>query len=81
VRETEAMTHERKAAKLARRGAGAAANPALMELESRLEKRFGTRVRIRARKSDGSAGRIEIDYYSAIDLERIFEAAGVAYLL
>jgi ParB family chromosome partitioning protein len=81
VRETEAITHERKTARLARSGTAAAANPALQELESRLEKRFGTRVRIRARKSDGSAGRIEIEYYNAVDLERIFEAASVAYLL
>jgi ParB family chromosome partitioning protein len=56
-------------------------NPALEELQKRLESRFGTRVRIRARKSDGSAGRIEIDYYSEADLERVFEIAGVSYLL
>jgi ParB family chromosome partitioning protein len=59
----------------------AAANPALEELQKRLETRFGTRVRIRARKSDGSVGRIEIDYYGEADLERVFEIAGVSYLL
>jgi ParB family transcriptional regulator, chromosome partitioning protein len=77
VRDTEATTQRRKPAATAR----VAANPALQELEKRLEARFGTRVRIRARKSDGTAGRIEIEYYSAMDLERIFEAAGVSYLI
>jgi len=81
VRETEAMTHGRKTAKLAKPGAASAGNPALLELEARLEKHFGTRVRIRARKADGTAGRIEIEYYTAPDLERIFEAAGVSYQL
>jgi ParB family transcriptional regulator, chromosome partitioning protein len=56
-------------------------NPALDELQKRLEARFGTRVRIRARKADGTAGRIEIDYYDGADLERVFEIAGVPYLL
>ena len=56
-------------------------NPALQELEQRLEKHFGTRVRIHARKADGSAGRIEIEYYTTGDLERIFAAAGIPYLL
>jgi ParB family chromosome partitioning protein len=56
-------------------------NPALEELQKRLEARFGTRVRIRARKADGTAGRIEIDYYDGADLERVFEIAGVPYLL
>ena len=56
-------------------------NPALDELQKRLEARFGPRVRIRARKADGTAGRIEIDYYDGADLERVFEIAGVPYLL
>jgi len=56
-------------------------NPALDELQKRLEARFGTRVRIRARKADGTAGRIEIDYYDGADLERVFEIVGVPYLL
>jgi ParB family chromosome partitioning protein len=56
-------------------------SPELQQLQKRLQDRFGTRVRIRTRKSDESAGRIEIDYYSAGDLERVFEIADVPYLL
>jgi len=56
-------------------------SPELQQLQKRLQDRFGTRVRIRARKSDESAGRVEIDYYSAADLERVFEIADVPYLL
>jgi hypothetical protein len=51
------------------------------ELQKRLEARFGTRVRILARKADGSSGRIQIDYYSSEDLERVFELSGASYLL
>ncbi len=57
----------------------AAANPALAELQKRLEARFGTRVRIRSGKSDGFPGRVEIDYYTLPDLEHVFEIAGVPY--
>lgn len=75
VRDVEATAQRRKP----RRAAQVAANPALQELEKRLEVRFGTRVRIRARKADGTSGRIEVEYYNTTDLERIFEAAGVSY--
>jgi ParB family transcriptional regulator, chromosome partitioning protein len=81
VRETEAAAQERRGTTVRTRPAARAENPALRELAGRLEARFGTRVRIQTRKPDGSAGRIEIDYYSAVDLERIFAAAGVPYLL
>ncbi len=77
VRETEHLAQARRK----RRTQAMATNPALEELQKRMESRFGTRVRLRARKADGSAGRIEIDYYSLVDLERIFELAGVSYLL
>jgi ParB family chromosome partitioning protein len=83
VRDAEALLHERRGTRSKRRSGAAAVapNPALQELERRLEQRFGTRVRIHARKTDGSAGRIEIEYYSSGELERIFAAAGVSYLL
>ena len=58
-----------------------ALSPELQQLQKRLQDKFGTRVRIRPRKSDESAGRVEIDYYSAADLERVFEIADVPYLL
>ncbi|HZL86705.1 MAG TPA: ParB/RepB/Spo0J family partition protein [Candidatus Krumholzibacteria bacterium] len=77
VRETEHLAQARRK----RRTQTTVTNPALEELQKRMESRLGTRVRLRARKADGSAGRIEIDYYSLVDLERIFELAGVSYLL
>jgi ParB family chromosome partitioning protein len=80
VREAEALTRERKPPS-AKAAAAKVAHPALTELERRLEAKLGTRVRNHVRKADGSAGRIEIDYYSAAELERIFEIAGVPYLL
>jgi ParB family chromosome partitioning protein len=79
VREAEALAHGRKPAST--KPAAKVENPALAELERRLEAKLGTRVRIHTRKQDGSAGRIEIDYFSAAELERIFEIAGVPYLL
>jgi ParB family chromosome partitioning protein len=79
VRETETLAQQQRGAKP--RPAARIENPAVHELAGRLEARFGTRVRIQSRKADGSVGRIEIDYYSAGDLERIFALAGVPYLL
>jgi ParB family transcriptional regulator, chromosome partitioning protein len=79
VREAEHLAQTRRPA--AKRRAAAVANPALEELQKRLAAHFGTRVRIRARKADGSMGRIEIDYFTLPELERIFEIAGVPYLL
>ena len=79
VREAEHLTQTRRPSTKQR--AAALANPALEELQKRLEARFGTRVRIRARKADGSVGRIEIDYFTLADLERIFEITGAPYLL
>ena len=85
VREVEQITQgawqkENSGKKSARKTANSL-SPELQQLQKRLQDRFGTRVRIRARKSDESAGRVEIDYYNAADLERVFEIAGVPYLL
>lgn len=76
VRDTE---HLSRAKEPRRRPAPAASNPAVVELQERLAARFGTRVRIRSGKRDGFPGRVEIDYYSLAELERIFEIAGVPY--
>jgi ParB family chromosome partitioning protein len=81
VRDTESAAQQRRTATARPRAAARVENPAVRELAGRLETRLGTRVRIHTRKPDGSAGRIEIEYYSAADLERIFAAAGVPYLL
>ena len=81
VRDAEHLMHAKRGTTVKRKAAAAVANPALQELERRLEQRFGTRVRIQTRKADGSAGRIEIEYFSAGELEHIFEVAGVPYLL
>ena len=59
----------------------AAAKPVLKNqtlyetLESRMKSRMGTKVQIK-RKSDDK-GKIEIDYYSNDDLERIIELMGI----
>jgi ParB family chromosome partitioning protein len=79
VRDVERIAQERRRAKRPR--AGATQVPALLELQKRLEGRTGTRVRIRSRKADGSVGRVEIEYYTAEDLERLFGLLGVEYLL
>jgi len=82
VRDAEALVQDRRSTPPRRKPAArVATNPALQELERRLEQRFGTRVHIHSRKADGTSGRIEIEYYSAPELERIFEIAGVSYLL
>ena len=41
------------------------------EYEDRLEEKYGTKVRIN--RKDNSKGRIEIEYYTSADLERILE--------
>ena len=79
VREAEHLAQSRRP--VGTRPVPRPANPALEQLQKRMEARFGTRVRIRARKVDGSAGRIEIDYFTLAEMERIFEIAGVDYLL
>jgi len=81
VREVEQITQSHPTKKTVRRPVSKALSPELQQLEKRLQDRFGTRVRIRSRKPDGSAGRVEIDYYTAADLERVFEIADVPYLL
>jgi ParB family chromosome partitioning protein len=81
VRDTETLAQQQRGTKPRPRPAARIENPAVHELAGRLEARFGTRVRIQTRRADGSAGRVEIDYYSAGDLERIFAIAGVPYLL
>jgi hypothetical protein len=80
VREVERITQSSIVRKASRKPA-VPMSPELEQLQKRLQDQFGTRVRIRSRKPDGSTGRIEIDYYNVTDLERIFEITGIPYLL
>ena len=47
-------------------------DPNLRAAEAKLRRRFGTQVRIVSAKA-GSAGRIEIEFYSAEDLNRLYD--------
>jgi ParB family transcriptional regulator, chromosome partitioning protein len=47
-------------------------DPNLRAAEAKLRRRFGTQVRIVSAKA-GSAGRIEIEFYSAEDLNRVYD--------
>jgi ParB family chromosome partitioning protein len=49
------------------------ANPELVEIAARLQRRLGTQVRIVPQARDGKGGKIEITYYSAEELERLLE--------
>jgi ParB family chromosome partitioning protein len=76
VRATEQMV--RKAGEAAKRE-GASAKPRTQEVdanvraaESKLRRRFGTRVRI-VQAHGSSAGRIELEFYTQFDLNRLFD--------
>ena len=49
-------------------------DPLIVDVEERLQQRLGTRVRIDTR---GERGRIEIEYYSVDELNRLLEALGL----
>lgn len=61
-----------------RRGAKKARNlsPEIVDLESQLTRWFGTQVKIYPRKNKNE-GRIEIQYFSLDDLDRVLEKAGL----
>ena len=76
VRQVEAMVgrsvaHKRKA-KTARH-----LSPEIVDLENRLARHFGAQVRIYPRKNQ-KEGRIEIQYTSLDDLDRVLEKTGLA---
>ena len=50
--------------------------PEIVDLENKLTRHFGTQVKIYPRK-DQKQGRIEIQYFSLDDLDRILEKAGI----
>jgi ParB family chromosome partitioning protein len=72
VRETEAFVH-RLARRRNRPSHARTRPPEIVELEEKLRRFLATAVRISWR---GRKGKIEIDYYSNEDLERILEAIG-----
>jgi len=69
VRETEALCRAPEARRAPRRAR--AADPHLREIEERLSRRGGTRVRLRG---TGKKGRIEIHYFSEAELRRLCES-------
>ena len=74
VREAEAIAKrwsERRKRRAAPEGRGEDLESQLKSLQDSLRRYLGTKVRI---TQDGKKGRIEIEYYSAEDLERIVEA-------
>ncbi len=75
VRQVEAIVGRsaahRRSAKVARN-----LSPEIIDLESQLTKWFGTQVKIFPRKNKNQ-GRLEIQYFSLDDLDRILEKAGL----
>ncbi len=76
VRQAEALASRAQARK---RGAKSARNltPEIVDLEHKLSTHFGTQVKIFPRKNK-SQGRVEIQYYSLDDLDRILEKSGLS---
>jgi len=74
VRETERrVRHLSEAVRPALNRTVAQADPNVRAAEVRLRRHLGTQVRIVPLKP-GSPGRIEIEYYNSLDLNRIYEA-------
>jgi len=65
VRKAEQLTRARKPAESPHQ------DPNVRDAEIRLQRALGTKVRIRTR--DGEKGRVEIEFYSGEELQRIFE--------
>lgn len=72
TRETERLVQRMKAGPRRRREASLL-DPDLRSLVERLQRSLGTKVRI-LQRAKSARGRIEIDYYSAADLDRIVHA-------
>ena len=74
VRETERrIKHSSQESKLTPKRTPPHGDPNIRAAEAKLRRHLGTQVRIHPVKA-GSFGRIEIEYYSAIDLDRIYNA-------
>lgn len=77
VRELENKIAQGKPVSLKKKRVLESKDPYVTDVESRLQKLFGTKVRIKAGKKRGS---IQIDYYSDEDRERILKILGKAGL-
>ncbi len=75
VRALEALAAAVPNAKRPRKSAAPPADPNLAAVQSTLQTALGTRVRFTP-GSTGTKGKLEIEYYSAEDLERIIEGFG-----
>jgi ParB family chromosome partitioning protein len=73
VRQVEAIVRQRLKPRIVRKGTAQRPDPEIGKIEQRLMRRLGTRVKI---LGYGGHGKIEIEFYSADDLERILEAIG-----
>ena len=71
VRGAEEMARKRKPAD--KRSAANFVDPNVRQAEERLQRALGTKVRIKF-EAKGERGRIEIEFYSQEDLDRLFEA-------
>ena len=71
VRETEELVRRRPDRKDAPAAPSVPRDPNVLAAEDRLTRSLGTKVRITAGRKKGS-GRIEIDYYSEEELDRLF---------
>ncbi|MGI6036622.1 MAG: ParB/RepB/Spo0J family partition protein [Limnochordia bacterium] len=73
VRDTEKLVASRgKKVPRGTKGAPKVRDPQLIDVEDQLQRALGTKVRIKPRGR--AAGRIEIEYYSIDDIDRIIEA-------
>ena len=68
VRQTEELVRKALAGEAKQPKSGRLSDPALLEIEDRLKHALGTQVRI---LPGHKRGRIEIEYYSQDDLERL----------
>lgn len=76
VRDSERVAQTSTPKRPSKRAAPRRVNPEIAQLEERLRQVLGTQVRIVPK---GEAGRVEIAYYTASDLERLLEAMGVDF--
>ncbi|MED1916502.1 ParB/RepB/Spo0J family partition protein [Brevibacillus porteri] len=74
VRQLEELVKQLNVSRETKKKKPAKNEPVLIEMEERLRSRFGTSVKI---KKGSKRGKIEIDFYSQEDLERIIEMLNI----